>query len=64
MCRTDGLRFVLDGITYEFDTGAPAGVGAGAVAIPLTGTVTLRSFRRCNRQQMQLASPSPSTVGG
>ncbi len=41
---TDGMRFTIDGITYEFDTGAPAGVGVGAVSIPLAINATLRQF--------------------
>ncbi len=41
---TDGMRFILDGTTYEFDTPTSPGVSAGAVAVPIAVSPTVRQF--------------------
>ncbi|MCA9132784.1 MAG: PPC domain-containing protein, partial [Planctomycetales bacterium] len=41
---SDGMRFSIDGVTYEFDTGTVPGVSPGAVSIPLAPNASLRAF--------------------
>ncbi|MEZ6075719.1 MAG: hypothetical protein R3C56_08585 [Pirellulaceae bacterium] len=41
---TDGMRFILDGVTYEFDTTAVPSVTPGAVRVPIVAGPTVRQF--------------------
>lgn len=41
---TDGMRFILDGVTYEFDTSAVPSVTPGAVRVPIVAGPTVRQF--------------------
>ena len=41
---TDGMRFTVDGVIYEFDTSTIPSVGPGAVGIPIAAGPTVRQF--------------------